>query len=159
MVFNMKLSGFFGSGGRGDQTRLVHDKGGLVNVRDDVDGCVGVKDIVGFDFFTFERRGGLKGDSFPGTGTRTSRDDAAVLPLFVAVGFDTQEETTVIFQGVGMAADEGGHLGESVWLVVPVVVGVVWCAGGFLSRPDGRTRRRGDSAGGGEKNRILALET
>ena len=134
MVFNMKLSGFFGSGGRGDQTRLVHDKGGLVNVRDDVDGCVGVKDIVGFDFFTFERRGGLKGDSFPRTGTRAGGDDAAVLPLLVAVGFDTKEETTVILQGVGMAADEGGHLGESVWLVVPVVVvGVVWCAGGFLS--------------------------
>ena len=113
MVFNMKLCGFLGSGGRGDQTRLVHDKGGLVNVRDNVDGGVGVKDIVGFDFFTFERRGGLKGDSFPGTGTRTSRDDAAVLPLFVAVGFDTQEETTVIFQGVGMAADEGGHLGDA----------------------------------------------
>jgi hypothetical protein len=31
----------------------------------------------------------------------------------VAVGFDTQEETTVIFQGVGMAADEGGHLGDA----------------------------------------------
>ena len=85
-----------------------------------------MKDIVGFDFFTFERRGGLKGDSFPGTGTRTSRDDTAVLPFFVAVGFDTQEETTVIFQGVGMAADEGGHLGDAG------VVGGGWLLGFFV---------------------------